>query len=59
MFLDKINKMLTNFEYFYNLDGKFVFQKKNTYISTPWGGQEKNNENFINEAINNAHPQIN
>lgn len=57
--LDKINKMLTNFEYFYNLDGKFVFQKKNTYISTPWGGQEKNNKNFINEAINDAHPKIN
>jgi hypothetical protein len=26
--LDKIKSMLGDFEYFYNLDGKFVFQKK-------------------------------
>jgi hypothetical protein len=26
--LDKIVNMLGEFEYFYNLDGKFVFQKK-------------------------------
>ena len=29
--LDKIKNMLGNFEYFYNIDGKFVFQKKQTY----------------------------
>ena len=30
--LDKLKNMLGDFEYFYNLDGKFVFQKKKTYV---------------------------
>lgn len=30
--LDKIKNMLGDFEYFYNLQGQFIFQKKNTYI---------------------------
>lgn len=30
--LDKIKKMLGNFEYFYNTKGQFIFQKKNDYI---------------------------
>ena len=34
--LDKIKNMLGNFEYFYNLQGQFVFQKKQTYIDTAW-----------------------
>ena len=31
--LDKIKTMLGNFEYFYDLDGRFVFQKNKTYIT--------------------------
>ena len=57
--LDKIVKMLSDFEYFYNLDGKFIFQKKHTYISTPWGGVEQDKNNGIIEALNNAHSKIN
>lgn len=34
--LDKIVKCLGNYEYFYNLDGQFVFQAKPAYIETPW-----------------------
>ena len=30
--LDKLKDMLGDFEYFYDLQGRFVFQKKNTYI---------------------------
>lgn len=30
--LDKLKNMLGDFEYFYNLDGKFIFQKKKTYV---------------------------
>ena len=30
--LDKLKKMLGDFEYFYDLHGKFIFQKKNTYV---------------------------
>lgn len=42
--LDKIKNMLGDFEYFYDLDGRFIFQKKPYYISTPWGGAEEQNE---------------
>lgn len=34
--LDKIKNMLTEFEYFYDLDGRFVFQKKKSFTSTLW-----------------------
>lgn len=34
--LDKLVQMLGQFEYFYDLDGRFVFQKKKTYIQTTW-----------------------
>ena len=34
--LDKIKNMLAEFEYFYNLDGQFVFQKKQSFISSMW-----------------------
>ena len=34
--LDKIRNMLTEFEYFYNLQGQFVFQKKQSFVSTMW-----------------------
>ena len=33
---DKIKKMLGEFEYFYDLDGRFVFQKKPNYIQNSW-----------------------
>ena len=31
--LDKIKNMLGEYEYFYNLDGQFIFQKKKIYIN--------------------------
>lgn len=35
--LDKIVKIFGDeYEYFYNLDGQFVFQKKLTYVNTSW-----------------------
>lgn len=34
--LDKIVNMLGEYEYFYDLDGRFIFQKKKTYIQTAW-----------------------
>ena len=34
--LDKIVSMLGNFEYFYDLDGRFIFQKQKTYSSNSW-----------------------
>lgn len=34
--LDKIKNMLGQFEYFYDVDGRFIFQKKQDYINTVW-----------------------
>ena len=34
--LDKIVNMLGDFEYYYDLEGRFIFQKKRTYINTNW-----------------------
>lgn len=35
--LDKLTKTFGDeYEYFYNLDGQFVFQKKMTYVNTSW-----------------------
>lgn len=34
--LDKIKNMLVEFEYFYDLNGTFVFQKKKSFTSTMW-----------------------
>ena len=34
--LDKIKNMLVEFEYFYNLEGQFVFQKKRSVKETLW-----------------------
>ena len=34
--LDKLVAMLGNFEYFYDVDGRFVFQRKKTYLDKTW-----------------------
>lgn len=34
--LDKICSTFGDYEYFYNLDGQFVFQKKRTYVNQSW-----------------------
>lgn len=34
--LDKIVKQFGTYEYFYNLDGQFVFQAKQVYVNTYW-----------------------
>ena len=34
--LDKIVKMLGEFEYFYDIDGRFIFQRKKIYFNVPW-----------------------
>ena len=42
--LDKIKNMLVEYEYFYNLDGQFVFQKKQSFISTMWTAGDREDE---------------
>ena len=34
--LDKIKKMLGEYEYFYDVDGRFVFQRKKIYLQNSW-----------------------
>lgn len=54
--LDKIVDMLGNFEYFYDLDGHFVFQKKKNYITSKWTGLtgSSTNEENITYAEDNT-----
>lgn len=42
--LDKLVSMLGNFEYFYDLQGRFVFQKKPTFVNTSWNNLTNNGE---------------
>lgn len=39
--LDKIKNMLGDYEYFYNLDGQFVWQRKPTYINVSWNNLQQ------------------
>lgn len=46
--LDKIKNMLGDFEYFYDLDGKFIFQRKQTYVNTSWSQlTESEDETYV------------
>ena len=50
--LDKIVKMLGDFEYFYNLKGQFVFQKKQTYINSDWNNIiQTKSESYVSPAM--------
>lgn len=40
--LDKIKNMLGDYEYFYDLDGRFIFQQKKTYVNSSWGPSVQN-----------------
>lgn len=57
--LDKIKAMLVEFEYFYNLEGQFVFQKKQSFVSTMWTPSKKDDDGneYIEEglALASAH----
>ncbi len=47
---DKIIKMLGRYEYFYNVDGQFVFQKKKDYVDVDWSPiAQSNNETYITQ----------
>lgn len=54
--LDKIVNMLGEFEYFYNLNGEFVFQKKQTYVDVYWNDIEKGDQIYANAAVNKSTP---
>ena len=56
--LDKIKNMLGDFEYFYDIDGQFIFQKKRyTFASswTPLAAQDEDGKQIINFDNNVAY----
>lgn len=50
--LDKIKNMLGEFEYFYDLEGRFTFQKKRHYLDSVWSpiGEDK----YIKDMAQNS-----
>lgn len=52
--LDKLVTMLGNFEYFFDVDGRFIFQKKKTYLDVSWnnliGEHSRYGETFAQAA---------
>lgn len=51
--LDKIKTMLGYYEYFYDIDGKFIFQTKKNYVETNWNSSSESGDAIIaNAAIN-------
>lgn len=51
--LDKIVSLLGNYEYFYNIDGKFVFQEIKNYLNTGSPLLELSPEDYV-RSYNNA-----
>ena len=51
--LDKIKNMLGDFEYFYDINGRFVFQKKKTYVNTSWSQITNNQDETYVDYSNN------
>lgn len=47
--LDKIKTMLSDFEYFYDIDGHFVFQRQQTFVNTSWSllGKHNGDEKYV------------
>lgn len=54
--LDPIVNQLGNYEYYYDIDGKFIFQEKKNYVQTNWDNiQSIGGIAFINENINSFY----
>ena len=45
--LEKLVQMLGQFEYFYDIDGRFIFQKKKIYTQTTWNNLITTDEDEI------------
>lgn len=45
--LDRIKSMLGDFEYFYNTDGQFIFQRKKTYLQTSFNNIKKDGDGIL------------
>ena len=59
--LDKIKNMLVEFEYFYDVNGQFIFQKKQSFISTMWspsGIVERTEIEIMENALDKLKPNM-
>lgn len=57
---DKIIKAFGVYEYFYNIDGQFVFQAKETYVNTAWNAiVKRDDETYIDPSQVSAYVQYN
>lgn len=53
--LDKIKNMLSEYEYFYDIQGRFIFQKKKTYLNTVWTNITKiGKEEYVESAAQSS-----
>lgn len=53
--LDKIKKMLGEYEYFYDVEGHFVFQHKKTYIQSAWNNIVKvGDDQYVENAAHSS-----
>lgn len=57
--LDKIKNKFVSFEYFYNVDGKFVFQQKKEYLNTKWSVNDEDNQTLYLNSIDNDIARFN
>ncbi len=56
--LDKIKAMLGDFEYFYDINGHFVFQRKRTYVNTSWSLLTKTDDETYVDYVNSDHKKF-
>lgn len=54
--LDKLVSMLGEFEYFYDLDGHFVFQRKKTFLQTSWNNivENEDSETYVDNLTESS-----
>ena len=53
--LDKIKKMLGEYEYFYDTDGRFIFQRKRNHIQQTWNSIVKIEEDkYVENSANTS-----
>ena len=49
--LDKIKEQFSDFEYFYDVDGRFIFQKKPQYLKSSWNNiVTQDNETYVDNT---------
>lgn len=56
--LDKIVKMLGEFEYFYDVNGNFIFQRKKIYFNASWTNAITNENQTYYDSVANSSSNV-